>query len=96
LWKFSKMPKKRQSPIEEKELTPWEKLIKINKDKTVYTVYQIALQDGIQPDIPPPPKPTARRTREEIALTPTKSMWEKMTQEERDAFLELKKTWRKH
>ena len=89
------MPKKRHSPIEEKELTPWETFLSYNKDKTIYTLYQMALEQSIKPDIPPPPKPTARRSREEIALTPTKSMWEVMTQEERDAFLELKKTWRK-
>ena len=88
------MAKKRQSPIEEKQLTPWEIFLTLHKHKTIYTQYQMALEAGVKPDIPPPPKPTARRSREEIALTPTKSQWEKMTQDQKDAFLELKKSWR--
>ena len=71
----------------------WDYFQKAHKDKTIYTVYHMALSQGIQPPIPPPTKPTARRTREEIALTPSKDQWEVMTQEEKDAFLALKKTW---
>lgn len=88
------MPKKRQSPIEERELTLWETFVKTNKDKSLYTLYHMALKQSITPDIPEPPKPTARRTREEIALTPTKSQWEEMTREQKDAFLELKRSWK--
>ena len=90
------MAKKKREIVQDKEETPWEKFLNIHKDKTVYQIYQLALISQVKPDIEPPTKPDKRRTREEIALIPTKTEWETYTQEEKDAFLELKKSWRKN
>lgn len=47
--------------------TKWNHFLEAHKDKTIYTIYNLALQSGLKPPIKPPKKPNKRRSREELA-----------------------------